>query len=106
MASYRLTRRARRDVLQIWQYIADDNEQAADRFIDLLIRYFSLLGDNPRAGRRRARQFGGATTQLSRERLPHPLSDPTEPGVCVMHVVHARRDIEAVLGRSNSLDCL
>jgi len=36
---YRLTRRARRDILDIWQYIAQDNEAAADRFIDLLNLY-------------------------------------------------------------------
>jgi plasmid stabilization system protein ParE len=32
---------------------AEDNERAGDRFIDLLIRYFQLLGDNARTGRRR-----------------------------------------------------
>ena len=39
MMTYRLARRARRDVLKIWQHIAGDNEQAADRFIDLLTHY-------------------------------------------------------------------
>jgi toxin ParE1/3/4 len=51
--TYRVTRRARRDILGIWRYIAEDNERAADRLVDLLTRYFQLLGDNPRAGRRR-----------------------------------------------------
>jgi plasmid stabilization system protein ParE len=50
---YRLSRRPRRDVLLIWRYIAQDNEPAADRFIDRLMRAFQLLGDNPHAGRRR-----------------------------------------------------
>jgi toxin ParE1/3/4 len=50
---YRLTARARRDVLQIWSYIAEDSETAADRFVDLLIQHFQLLGDNPHIGRRR-----------------------------------------------------
>jgi hypothetical protein len=30
---YRLTRRARQDVLNIWQYIAQDNEPAADLYL-------------------------------------------------------------------------
>jgi toxin ParE1/3/4 len=51
--AYRLTRRARRDVLGIWQHIAADNEPAADRFIDLLTHHFRLLGDMPYAGRQR-----------------------------------------------------
>jgi plasmid stabilization system protein ParE len=44
MMTYRLARRARRDVLKIWQHIAEDNERAADRLIDLLTHYFELLG--------------------------------------------------------------
>ena len=51
--TYRLTRRARQDVLAIWRYIANNDESAADRFIDLLTHYFRLLGDNPHAGRPR-----------------------------------------------------
>jgi plasmid stabilization system protein ParE len=50
MATYRLTRRARRDLLEIWQRIAEDDESAADRFIDLLIHHFHILGACPRIG--------------------------------------------------------
>jgi toxin ParE1/3/4 len=53
MMTYRLTRRARRGLLGIWNYIADDDEQAADRFIELLTRRFRLIGQMPHAGRRR-----------------------------------------------------
>jgi len=45
--TYRLTRRARQDVLDIWRYIAQDNEAVADRFGDLLVRHFQLIGDSP-----------------------------------------------------------
>jgi toxin ParE1/3/4 len=51
--AYRLTRRARRDVLAIWRYIANDSESAADRFIDRLTHHFRMLGDVPQAGRKR-----------------------------------------------------
>jgi plasmid stabilization system protein ParE len=44
---YRLTRRAKRDVVAIWVHIAEDNENAADRFVDLLTRNFQLLGKHP-----------------------------------------------------------
>jgi toxin ParE1/3/4 len=50
---YRVTRQARRDLLQIWNYIADDNEDAATRFLELLTQHFRLLGHNPYAGRQR-----------------------------------------------------
>jgi toxin ParE1/3/4 len=87
MMTYRLAKRARQDVLKIWQYIAEDNERAADRFIDLLIHYFELLGENPRVGRRR--------DELRRGYRSFPVGDylilysNMEPGVCIMHVVHA-----------------
>jgi plasmid stabilization system protein ParE len=52
MATYRLTMRARQNVLRIWRRLADDNQSAAVRFVDLLTHHFRLLGDFPEAGRR------------------------------------------------------
>jgi len=40
-------------VVDIWRHIAADNESAADRFVDLLVHHFQILGDNPQAGRQR-----------------------------------------------------
>lgn len=42
--TYRLTRRARRDVSKIWAYIATDSESAADRLLSLLMNHFQMLG--------------------------------------------------------------
>jgi plasmid stabilization system protein ParE len=33
--------------MAIWSYIADDSEDAADRFVDLLAGSFGNLGRNP-----------------------------------------------------------
>jgi toxin ParE1/3/4 len=96
MMTYRLARRARRDVLEIWQHIARDNERAADRFIDVLTHYFELLGANPRAGRRRDELRPGYRSFPVGEYLI--FYRITEPGVCIMHVLHGRRDIEALFG--------
>ena len=51
--AYRLTRRARLDLLDIWRYIARDSESAADRFIDVLTEKFGFLEETPYAGRAR-----------------------------------------------------
>lgn len=69
--AYRLVQRARRDVIEIWRYIADDNETAADRFIDLLTHHFRILGDNPYAGRRRDELCLGP--EFPRRRILDPL---------------------------------
>ena len=54
--SLRITRRprAREDLLEVWSYIADDNETAADRMLDRIEQKLHMLADNPRAGRERS----------------------------------------------------
>jgi toxin ParE1/3/4 len=96
MTTYGLARRARQDLLNIWQYIAVDNEQAADQFIDLLTHHFKVLGANPRTGRRR--------DELRRGYRSFPVGNYLilyriiEPGVCIMPVVHGRRDPQTLFG--------
>ena len=53
MPTYRLSQKARRDLVEIWSYIAPDSEEAADRFTDLVVGSFKLLGQNPYLGRSR-----------------------------------------------------
>lgn len=53
MTRYLLTRRARRGILEIWQYIAQDSVQYADGFVERLTDHFTMLGRNPYAGRQR-----------------------------------------------------
>jgi toxin ParE1/3/4 len=43
MKSYRLTRRATQDVLDIWSYIGKDSVSAADRFTERLHQKFQQL---------------------------------------------------------------
>lgn len=90
--TYRLTRRARRDVLQIWQCIASDSEPAADRFIDVLVHHFRLLGDLPEAGRARDELRPGYRSFPVGEYLI--FYRVHKPGVHIMHVVHGRRDLK------------
>ena len=44
---------AERDLIEIWQFIADDNEPAADRLLDRFDRAPLTLCDNPQVGRAR-----------------------------------------------------
>ena len=93
--TYRLAKRARADVLDIWRHIATDNEIAADRFIDLVIRRFRLLGENPYAGRLREDLRPGYRSFAVGEYLI--LYRVGDPGAQILHVVHGRRDIKALL---------
>lgn len=44
---------ARRDLIEIWSYIADDNPFAADKLLWRLEDVFSMLSEAPLAGRAR-----------------------------------------------------
>jgi toxin ParE1/3/4 len=44
---------ARLDLIEIWSFIADDNEAAADRMLDRFERALRTLRDRPMAGRQR-----------------------------------------------------
>ena len=44
---------ARVDLAEIWSYIADDSDAAADRFLDTLEEKFALLATQPRMDRQR-----------------------------------------------------
>ncbi|MBY6240165.1 type II toxin-antitoxin system RelE/ParE family toxin [Methylosinus sp. Sm6] len=45
--------RAEEDLIEIWAYVARDDESAADRLLDRLERKTRLLGENPKIGRER-----------------------------------------------------
>ncbi|SCM79662.1 Plasmid stabilization system [uncultured Pleomorphomonas sp.] len=45
--------RARLDLIEIWTYVADDNEAAADRLLRRIDSALDMLADTPLAGRAR-----------------------------------------------------
>ena len=53
MSGYVLGSDAELDLNAIWEYIADDNVDAADRWIGKLFDAFDALGRSPRMGHRR-----------------------------------------------------
>lgn len=50
MSRYTLTDTARRDINDIWNYVAADNLTAADRLIDRFFARFRRLADQPLSG--------------------------------------------------------
>jgi toxin ParE1/3/4 len=97
--TYRLTRRARRDALAVRVYVTERNEPAADRFVDLLIRHFALLGNNPYAGLDRADLHSGYRSfPVGHHLIVYRVADP---GVRIMRVSHGRRDIATLLEKAD-----
>lgn len=86
------------DLLEIWDYIADDSPDRADEFLDRIEGKLQTLARNPGLGKRRE------------ELLPGLKSFPIDnyvvfyreirDGIDVVRVLHGSRDIEEVFRQS------
>jgi toxin ParE1/3/4 len=90
MNQFRVSEAARSDLDEIWFYIADDNPDAADKFIRALVSRFPMLASMPEIGRERE--------ELSPRLRSFPVGNciifyrPMENGVEIARVLHGARD--------------
>lgn len=88
--TFRLTRRARRDTLNIWKYIATYSESAADRMIDRLVRRWRLLPGASHAERTHDEIRSGYCSFVVGEYLI--FYRVREAEIQIMHIVDGRSD--------------
>jgi len=88
------TARAEGDLIDIWTYIALDDERAADRVLDVLERKTKLLANNPNIGRERFDIAAGVRSLVSGSYLIlyRILGDEVE----VVRYVHVRRQLKGL----------
>ncbi len=88
---------AEADAVEIWGYIAQDNPGAADRLLDRFDKLFHLLARQPNLGK--------SVEELSPRLRFIPLGNylifyrPLPDGIEIVRLLHAARDITAVLFR-------
>ncbi len=97
MADILFSKFAGDDLKQIWLHISEQNQNAADKFLDELYKKFLLLAENPKIGRSHD------------EFIVHLRSFPhkkyvifyflTENGIEIYRVLHGARDIEDLFDR-------
>lgn len=75
MNRYRVTEDARNDLNEIWLYIAEDNEIAANRFIRALIALFPMLASRPEMGPERRAALRSRGCCMARGICLHCLSN-------------------------------
>lgn len=95
MSGFRLSHLAERDLDEIADYLADRNPSAAIREIEELAERFALLATHPLMGQFRKDLPGCPRTFSSGNYLI--LYRPTSTGIEVARVVHAARDLAAIL---------
>lgn len=93
MAIIKTTPHADNDILDIWEYIAQDSETRADKFIDEIKTAFQRLAEMPFSGRKRS--------ELNDNIRSRPYGnyiifyEPLPDGILVVNVLWSGRDIEA-----------
>jgi len=93
MPTVRVRPLARIDIVEIWEYIAEDSEARADALIDRLDGQFTLLALQPRMGRLRPELIEG---MRSFPLDPYVIFDEvTSDGIGIVRVLHGARDINA-----------
>ena len=100
MKRFILTPRAKQDVNDIWDYIANDNIEAADRVLDALNNAVIKLAKNPGIGHWRAE----LTDRRHRFLLVYSYlivyRHETKP-LQIIRVLHAARDVQSILGTAS-----
>ena len=87
--------RALVDLAEIWTYIADDNVEQADIFVDLVDSKFQALAGHPGMGRSRPELATDIRSFPAGRHVIFYIS--ISDGIDVVRVLHGARDIEAVL---------
>jgi toxin ParE1/3/4 len=83
--------RAKRDLLEIWDYIADDSELRADTFLELIDQKLHILAQNSGIGRLR-QELGKDLRSFPVGRyiiFYHALTN----GIDIIRVLHSAREL-------------
>ncbi len=85
--------RASADVSEIWEFIARDNIERADAFVDRVDEKFRALAAQPLMGRER-KELGPGIRSIAM--APYVIFyDALPDGVIIVRVLHGARDVEA-----------
>src|SRR3954462_13328854 len=84
-------RRARTDLDMIWNWIAAENEKAADAMLERIRSVYKMLVQNPLAGRRRP-EFGRNLRSFSFDNYL-VFYIPQSGTIDIVRVMHGRQDI-------------
>jgi toxin ParE1/3/4 len=92
----RVTRRPQAvvDILEIWDYIAEDSVAAADRWVDRLDEKLQLWATQPQMGRVRDELNPGIRSLAFGHYVV--FYEPLPDGIDVVRVLHGSRDIDRV----------
>ena len=99
MSSYKLTPLATADIFEIWSYIAEDSEEAAERIEKSIYAACAFVANSPLCGHRRpdltsrGLRFWTLTRYPSWTLVYRPDTSPIQ----IVAVLHTKRNIKQIL---------
>ena len=96
MKRFRLTRAAKADLVEITDYIAADNPQAARRVLGDILDRLERIGGAPGMGPR-CEQYGKTLRRFAVGNYVIYYK-PTANGISVIRVLHGARNVDDILG--------
>ena len=99
MGQYQLTPDAVDDLDEIWRFIAEGNEQAADRVENEILAACAWLADGPGRGHRRTDITGLPVRFWSLVRYSNYtiVYGPETKPLQIIRILHAKRDLKGLL---------
>jgi plasmid stabilization system protein ParE len=101
MSGYVLTPLAKADIFDIWAYIADHNQDAADRVEQAIFDACAFLAEAPARGHSRPDLTARPLRFWTLSRYPNYVIvyRPEETPLQIVAVMHGKRDIQHILER-------
>jgi plasmid stabilization system protein ParE len=99
MSAYALTPHAKADIFEIWSYIADDSEDAANRVERAIYDACAFLAESPMRGHSRSDLTSRSLRFWTLTRYPNYtiVYRPETSPIQVVAVLHGKRNIRRVL---------
>lgn len=91
MGILKKTFQAEQDLLDLWLYIARDDETAADKFYSHIEERCGLYADNPDMGSERPELYEGLRCFPVKSYVVYYL--PIDGGIDLIRILHSRQDI-------------
>ena len=97
MAQVIRAQQAEQDLLAIWGFIAQDNYEAADHFLDKLENVFRALSDSPKMGRSRSADLlvpNLRSFPVDNYVIFYYVNEGESGGIVIARILHGARDTE------------
>lgn len=90
------------DIAEIWDFIAEDSLDQADRWVDRLDEKLHLLAGRPLMGRDRSELAAGLRSMPFGRYVIFYL--PLDDGIDVVRILHSARDVDAIFDEGDLRD--